>query len=105
MSALLVARSALFCRMLYSSCLLIASLLVCFALVRQLVLLFSLMDLGGVRSKMTSKNCERIKAVKQVKVYNCYGEKTVNGYFLKTLVRRRTTVFLNGTKQLLYIHV
>ena len=40
------------------------------------------MDLGGgVRRKMARKNCERINALK-----------TVNG-FLKTLVRRRTTVF------------
>ena len=34
-----------------SSCLLIASLLASFALVRRLVLLFSLMDLGGVDGK------------------------------------------------------
>ena len=51
------------------------------------------MDLGGVRQKMTRKNCERINNVKTVKVYNCYGGKTVNCYGFKTLVRRRTTIF------------
>ena len=39
---------------------------------------------------MTRKNCERINAVKTVK----------NGYCFKTLVRRRTTFFLNGTETL-----
>ena len=46
-------------------------------------LLFSVMDLGGVRRKMTRKNCERINAVKTVKVYNRYGEK--NGYGFKNV--------------------
>ena len=47
------------------------------------------MDLGGVRRKMTRKNCEHINAVK-----------TVNSYGLM-LVRRRTTFKKNGTE--LYI--
>ena len=46
--------------------LLIASLLASFALVRRLLLLFSLIDLGGVRRKMARKNCYRINAVKTV---------------------------------------
>ena len=45
-----------------------------FALVRRVLLLFSLMDLGGVRQKMSRKNCERINAVK-----------TVNGYDFKNV--------------------
>ena len=76
------------------------TLLASFALVRRLLLLFSLMDLGGVRRKMTSKNCERINGVKMVSVF-------------KTLVRRRTTVFfkrygnfiLTPTVHVLSVHV
>ena len=51
----------------------------------------SAMDLGGVRRKMTRKNCERINAVKMVKVYNRYGEETVNGYGFKNVGSSRTT--------------
>ena len=43
------------------------------------------MDLGGVRQKMTRNNCECINAVKMVKVYNRYGEKTVNYYGFKNI--------------------
>ena len=32
---------------------------------------------------MTSRNCERKNTVKTVKMYNRYGEITVNGYGLK----------------------
>ena len=64
---------------------LIASLITSFALVHRIVLLFSLMDLGGVRRKMPRRNCERINAVKTVKVYNRYGEKMVNGYGFKNV--------------------
>ena len=56
------------------------------------------MDLGGVRGKKLRRNCELINAVKMVKVYNRYGEKTVT--VLKMLVRCRTTVFFNGTETL-----
>ena len=42
---------------------------------------------------MSCRICDRINAVKTVKVYNRYGEKTINGYDFKTLVRRRRTGF------------
>ena len=73
-SAVLVARSASVRRlfMLFSS--IIASLLASFALVRRLLLFFSLMDSSGVRRKMARKNCDRINAVKMV---NGYGFKNV----------------------------
>ena len=59
------------------------------------------MDMGGVRRKMPHRNCERINAVKMMKVYNRYGKKKVNGYgFKNNLVCRKTTVFLNGTETL-----
>ena len=38
------------------------------------------MNLGRVEGKMSHRNCECINAVKMVKVYNRYSEKTVNGY-------------------------
>ena len=34
---------------------------------------------------MPRRNCECISAVKTVKVYNRYGEKTVNGYSFKNV--------------------
>ena len=34
---------------------------------------------------MSRRNCEHINAVKTVKVYNRYGEKTVNGYGFKNV--------------------
>ena len=34
---------------------------------------------------MLRRNCERINAVKTVKVYNRYGEKMVNGYGFKNV--------------------
>ena len=71
---------------------LIASLLASFALIRQLVLLFSLMDLGGVRGKKSRveivSRYEHINPVKTVKVYNRYGDKTETVTVLKNVGQR-----------------
>ena len=42
---------------------------------------------------MTRKNCERINAVKTVKVYNRYGEKMVNSYSFKNVGTARQRGF------------
>ena len=34
---------------------------------------------------MSHRNCERINTMEKVKVYNRYGEKTVNGYGFKNV--------------------
>ena len=47
------------------------------------------MDLGGVRRKMTRKNCERINTVKMV-----------NSYGFKNVGTPQDNVFLNGTETL-----
>ena len=53
------------------------------------------MDLGSVRRKMPRRNCERINAVKTVKVYNQYGEKKkVNGYGFKSVGALKDNVVL-----------
>ena len=45
---------------------------------------------------MSRRNCERINAVKIVKVYDHYGERTVNGYSLNKTLGRAQDSRANG---------